>query len=134
MRRTPSARSAPSAALPALPLPALLLLLALPGAQAHAAPDPLDNETHLLADGGDDSYAYAGGLDLQDLFAREAWHRPRAAEGVIFRMIVYGSAGPADTASPLRLTLGWTSPAGTGQLSLSSPDGITYTADRKSVV
>src|SRR5688572_14379129 len=90
---------------------ALLSLSLLPVAEAHAAPDPLDNEVHMLADGGDDTYAYTGGLDLQDLFAREAWHRPSQAEGVIFRRIVYGSPSPGGT-GPLRLTLDWNSPAG----------------------
>ncbi|HUR25022.1 MAG TPA: hypothetical protein VM327_03285 [Candidatus Thermoplasmatota archaeon] len=109
-------------------------LLLLPTAQAHAAPDPLDNEVHLLADGGDDTYAYTGGLDLQDLFAREAWHRPTRAEGVIFRMIVYGSVGPAGAGGPLRLTLDWESPGGGGSLALSSTDGTTYTAEGATLV
>ena len=66
----------------------------------------------------------AGGLDLQDLFAREAWYRPSAAEGVVFRMIVYGSTGPGGTAAPLRLTLDWDG----GGFSLTSQDSLTYTA------
>ncbi|MHB1260118.1 MAG: hypothetical protein ACYC2H_00235 [Thermoplasmatota archaeon] len=115
-------------------LACLVSFTLLPGVQAHAAPDPLDNETHLLADGGDDTYAYTGGLDLQDLFAREAWYRPREAEGVVFRMIVYGSASPGGAGGPLRLTLDWNAPSGTGSLALSSPDGLTYTAEGADLV
>lgn len=106
----------------------------LPAVDAHAAPDPLDNEVHLLADGGDDTYSLTGGLDLQDLFAREAWYRPREAEGVIFRMIVYGSATPGDIAGTLRLTLDWTALGGEGTLVLSSSDGLTYTAEGADLV
>lgn len=118
----------------ALALAALALAVAAMPAQAHASPDPLDNEVHLLADGGDDTYAATGGLDLQDLFAREAWLPSAQEDGVVFRMVVYGSTGPGGVASPLGLALAWESPQGARSLTLASQDGLNYTAQGATVL
>lgn len=71
-------------------LPLVLLLVLAPTAQAHGAPEVLDNEVTLLLDeGSDDQYVYDG-FDLQFLYVREAYMGQQ--DGLIFR--VAATQGP----------------------------------------
>ncbi len=107
---------------------AMLTVLA-PPAWAHAAPNPLENAVHLLADEGEDSFYWYDGYDLYNLFVREAYWEPLDQEGLIFRFTLYGGFAPTDVASTLHIDIGFTTPSGEQVLRMSTTDDRNWTGD-----
>lgn len=109
------------------PLLLALALLAVPLAQAHASPTPIDVDEHLLDDDTSDDYALYDGFDLQDLFVRESF--VDGQEGLTFRMIIYGGPAPASAASTFDIALDIDAAGTTHTYSWASSDGLTWTGD-----
>lgn len=97
-------------------------------AQAHASPDPLETEVHVLADDTDDSYALYDGFDIQDLYVREASF-PDLGDGIVLRVYLYGGFGPTPTASEMQVDFTVTGPAGDSTARIVSTDGATWSGD-----
>lgn len=106
----------------------LVAALALPTAQAHASPDPLETEVHLLADDTDDSYALYDGYDIQDLYVREVSF-PDHGDGIVFRLYLYGGFGPAPVASQMHADFTVEGPGGVETVRITSSDGATWSGD-----
>ncbi len=106
---------------------AAFALLLSPLAQAHASPNPLNVDQHLLADDSTDAYLAYDGFDLQDLYVREGYVND--ANGLIFRMVIYGGFGPVTAASQLHLDISMDAGAGAQTFRVSTNDGLAWTSD-----
>lgn len=107
---------------------ALLVLLALaPAAQSHAAPDPLENEVHLLADEGEDAFYWYDGYDLYNLFVREAHWQPTGEDGLIFRYTLYGGFSEAPAANELHTDITVSGPDGPTTLRMTTENDRNWT-------
>ncbi len=102
------------------------LILLAPMGQAHASPDPLEVEQHLLDDDIDDSYSQYDGFDIQDVYLREASFADRG-DGVVVRVFLYGGFGPQAIASSLPLEVDITAGGSVHTLTASTSDGTTWT-------
>ncbi len=100
----------------------LILVLVAGTASAHLAPEPLENELHVLEDHPQDELYFYDGYDLHHLHAREAYMEDAQAHGIVFRFALYGGFAPAGTAQALHIDIEATGPDGTETVRLSTPD------------
>lgn len=101
----------------------VLLASALsPLASAHAAPDPLANAVHVLADEPEDAFYWYDGYDLYNLFVREAYVQALDETGLVFRFTLYGGFAPAGTSDQLAIDVQATSPGGEQTLTINTSD------------
>jgi hypothetical protein len=105
-----------------------------PLASAHAAPDPLDNSVHVLADEAEDAFYWYDGYDLYNLFAREAYVETLDEPGIVLRFTLYGGFAPASTADELAIDVEATSPEGTQNLTITTADDEEWSGDLEVLV
>jgi hypothetical protein len=105
----------------------LLALLMAPLAAGHASPNPLDVETHILADDTDDSYALYDGYDIQDVYVREASLGGGLEPGLVFRIYLYGGFGPAKVAGSLHIDVRLENGGSVQTMRASTTDGAVWT-------
>lgn len=104
----------------------LTLLLVAPTIQAHASPDPLEVEEHLIDDDVDDSYGQYDGFDIQDVYVREA-SLDDLGDGLVFRIYLYGGFAEPAVASSLPLELDVTAAGSVHTLAVDTSDGTSWT-------
>lgn len=122
----------------ALAVAVLALVLAVvplvPSTSAHAAPNPLANSVHVLADEAEDGFYWYDGYDLYNLYAREAYLETVDEAGLVFRYTLYGGHAPAGQADEMRVTIGATTADGPQAFTIATPDDHNWTGDMEVVV
>jgi hypothetical protein len=108
---------------------AIVLTGLTPLAQAHAAPDPLDNSVHVLADEGEDSFYWYDGYDLYNLFVREAYAQALDEEGLILRYTLYGGFSPASDADQLAVDIQAVTADGDKTFTITTTDDENWEGD-----
>jgi hypothetical protein len=116
----------------------LALVVVTPGvastAGAHAAPDPLDNAVHVLADEGEDTFYWYDGYDLYNLFVREAYAQTLEEPGLVFRFTLYGGFAPTELSDQLAIDIEATTTDGAQELTITTTDDQTWEGDMEVLV
>jgi hypothetical protein len=100
-----------------------------PAVSAHAAPEPLANSEHLLADEAEDAFYFYDGYDVYNLFARQAYLETADEMGVVFRFTLYGGHAPRGQADAMNIDIGATTEDGEQTLRIGTEDDETWEGD-----
>jgi len=112
----------------------LAVLAVSAGALAHSAPEPLENEVHVLEDDGRDELYYYDGYDLHHLHVREAVDPVTDEHGLIFRFTLYGGFAPTEDSDALHIDLEAEGADGAETVRWTTEDDRNWTASAGRVV